>query len=183
MDKRKAKHCAETTSEDAPPSKRLRPLSSEPAETPSRAVNMSSSSDGGPKRRPAEKSITVHVSLAGSSGRITTDDDVAIDAAGADTEAGAESPALTFNAGKRAQVVVGVNAVTRQLERNGLRCGLVCLSACPPLLTAHLLPLAATRGVPFAALPGLSGTASPLLGVKSALAVGIKVGVEAQELP
>lgn len=84
-------------------------------------------------------------------------------------------PPPTYNASKRSQVVVGVNAVTRQLEKNGLRFGLVCLSAKPPLIHRHLLMLAATRGVPFAALPTLSETASPLLGVKSALAIGIKV--------
>ena len=80
-----------------------------------------------------------------------------------------------FNPQKRSQVVVGINAVSRQLERDNLRAGLVCLSARPALMHRHLLMLATTRGVPYAALSSLSEHAAPLLGVKSALAIGFKV--------
>lgn len=75
---------------------------------------------------------------------------------------------------KHSQVLVGINSVTRELERDGLRAGIVCLSA-TPLLRRHLLMLAATRGVPFAGLKAFSKTAAPLLGIKTTLAVGFKV--------
>lgn len=75
---------------------------------------------------------------------------------------------------KHSQLLVGINSVTRELEKDGLRAGIVCLSAVP-LLRRHLLMLAATRGVPFAGLKAFSKTAAPLLGIKTALAVGFKV--------
>ena len=77
--------------------------------------------------------------------------------------------------GKRAQLVVGTNAVTRCLEEGSLRVGVVCLTAKPALLHQHMLQLAATRHVPMAAVPNLSPTIAPLLGMKSTLAIGIKV--------
>lgn len=82
---------------------------------------------------------------------------------------------VRFNKVKRSQIVVGSNAVTRQLERGALRAGLVCPSARPPLVHRNLLMMAATRGIPFAAVPRLSETITPLLGLKTALAVGFKV--------
>lgn len=78
---------------------------------------------------------------------------------------------------KRSQLVLGVNSVSRELERDGLRAGIVCLSAKPAVLHRHLVMLASTRGVPFAGLRDFSKTVIPLLGVKSALAVGFKVRV------
>ena len=80
-----------------------------------------------------------------------------------------------LDAAKKRLMVVGVNAVTRQLERDCLRLGLVCLSAKPGLLTHHIMMLAATRGCPVLALPDISSTVAPLLGMKSALAIGFKV--------
>ena len=77
--------------------------------------------------------------------------------------------------GKKAQLVVGTNAVTRSLEEGSLRMGVVCLTAKPALLHRHMVQLAATRRVPMAALPNLSPTIAPLLGMKSSLAIGIKV--------
>ena len=76
---------------------------------------------------------------------------------------------------KRSQLVLGVNSVTRELERDGLRAGIVCLSAKPAVLHRHLVMLASTRGVPFAGLKDFSKMVTPLLGVKSALAIGFKV--------
>ncbi len=75
---------------------------------------------------------------------------------------------------KKLQLVVGVNAVTRQLEQGGLEVGLVC-STSPGMLYQHILPLAATREVPFAALPDLSKTLAGLLGIKRAMCIGWKV--------
>lgn len=85
------------------------------------------------------------------------------------------APQSVQDNGKRAQLVVGTNAVTRSLEEGSLRVGVVCLTAKPALVHHHLLQLAATRQVPMAALPSLSPTIAPLLGMKSCLAIGIKV--------
>ncbi|KAL5476057.1 hypothetical protein EMCRGX_G025959 [Ephydatia muelleri] len=79
-----------------------------------------------------------------------------------------------FDAGKCSQIVLGINAVTRHLEKGNLRAGVVCLSAKPAILQHHLLMLAATRDARLVALPALSETISPHLGVKSALAIGFK---------
>ncbi len=76
---------------------------------------------------------------------------------------------------KKNQFVVGINNVTRCLERDKLRAALVCLSARPPLVTQHLVMLSATRDCPVLALPNLSNTLSPLLGINSVLAIGFKV--------
>ena len=75
---------------------------------------------------------------------------------------------------KHSQLLIGINSVSRELERDGLRAGIICLSA-ETLLRRHILMLASTRGVPFAGLTAFSKTAAPLLGVKSALAIGFKV--------
>ena len=81
---------------------------------------------------------------------------------------------------KKLQLVVGVNAVTRQLEQGRLEVGLVC-STSPRMLCQHLLPLAATREVPFASLPDLSKTLSQLLGIKKAMCIGWKVWLSVRE--
>jgi ribosomal protein L7Ae-like RNA K-turn-binding protein len=99
----------------------------------------------------------------------------------ADTSARPDTPhdqSVQDSSGQRAQLVVGTNAVTRSLEEGSLRVGVVCLTAKPAFLHRHLLQLAATRQVPMVALPHLSPTISPLLGVKSSLAIGIKVCLE-----
>ena len=105
-------------------------------------------------------------------GSLTGDkDDPISTAAGTCTNTSTERPV------KRNQVVVGVNAVTRCLEQDKLRAGIVCLSAQPPLVTQHILLLSATRGCPFVAIPNLSEVLSPLLGIKSVLAIGFKVTI------
>ena len=77
---------------------------------------------------------------------------------------------------KKSQLVIGVNHVTRCLERGELCAGCVCLSAKPSLVTRHIMMLAATRSVPFVALPHLGQKVVESLGdIKSALAIGFKV--------
>lgn len=71
---------------------------------------------------------------------------------------------------KKSQLVVGVNAVTRQLEQGKLEAGLVC-STSPGMLYQHILSLAATREVPFAAVPDLSRTLARLLGIRKAMCI------------
>lgn len=88
---------------------------------------------------------------------------------------GDESASQITLKSRKSQLVVGTNAVTRCLEEGALRVGVVCLTAKPALVHRHILQLAATRRVPVAALPNLSPTIAPLLGLKSTLAIGIKV--------
>ncbi len=89
-----------------------------------------------------------------------------------------QSNKCTDQSVRRSQLVIGVNNVTRCLERGELCAGCVCLSAKPALVTRHILMLAATRSVPFAALPNLSQTIVEGVGdIKSALAIGFKVRI------
>lgn len=77
---------------------------------------------------------------------------------------------------KRSQIVVGVNEVTRGLEKATLRVAVVCLSVRLPLLHNHLQVLAATRNTPCIAINGVSAAVAPALGLKRAMAIGFKVG-------
>lgn len=76
---------------------------------------------------------------------------------------------------KRSQIVVGVKEVTKSLERGILRAVVVCLSVKPALLHEHLQVLSATRSVPCIAMHGVSEAIAPILGLKSALTIGLKV--------
>ena len=75
----------------------------------------------------------------------------------------------------RCHIVFGVNAATKCLERDQLDLVIVCRSAKPPILTGHLLTLAACRGVPALALSGLSETLSKMMKARAIIAVGFKV--------
>ena len=76
---------------------------------------------------------------------------------------------------KHKQLVVGIREVTRKLERDELRCGLVDVSVQPPLLHRHLLMLAGVRQVPFVALRENLVPLLGMKGVKSVVAIGFKV--------
>ena len=76
---------------------------------------------------------------------------------------------------KRSQIVVGVNQVTKSLERGLLRAVVVCLSVKPALLHEHIQILSSTRGVPSVAVHGMSDTVAPVLGLKTTMAIGLKV--------
>lgn len=78
-------------------------------------------------------------------------------------------------AAKRSQVVIGVNEVTKSLERGTLRAIVVCMSVRIPLLHEHIQLLSATRDVPCVGLHRMSKTIAPTLGLKSATAIGLKV--------
>ena len=72
--------------------------------------------------------------------------------------------------------MVGVNEVTRALERGSLRAAVVCLSVgSMKLLHGHIQVLAATRDIPCIALDGVSDTIAHVLGLRSAMAIGLKV--------
>ncbi|KAJ1100844.1 hypothetical protein NDU88_005919 [Pleurodeles waltl] len=74
----------------------------------------------------------------------------------------------------RKQLAIGINEVTRALEKNELHLVLVCKSAKPPLITMHLIELSASRAVPACQVPRLSESLSPVLGLKSILALGFR---------
>ncbi|XP_031709112.1 ribonuclease P protein subunit p38 [Anarrhichthys ocellatus] len=74
----------------------------------------------------------------------------------------------------RRQLAIGVNEVTKALERNELKLLLVCKSVKPPHMTDHLIALSATRGVPACQVPRLSQSLSEPLGLKSVLALGFR---------
>ncbi|XP_032375602.1 ribonuclease P protein subunit p38 [Etheostoma spectabile] len=74
----------------------------------------------------------------------------------------------------RRQLSIGINEVTKALERNELRLLLVCKSVKPKHMTDHLIALSATRGVPACQVPRLSQSVSELLGLKSVLALGFR---------
>lgn len=82
----------------------------------------------------------------------------------------------------RKQLAIGINEVTKALERNQLRLLLVCKSVKPAHMTDHLMVLSASRGVPACQVPRLSQSVSEPLGLKSVLALGFRrCGSEDQE--
>lgn len=74
----------------------------------------------------------------------------------------------------RRQVAIGINEVTKALERNELKLLLVCKSVKPKHMTDHLIALSATREVPACQVPRLSQSVSEPLGLKSVLALGFR---------
>ncbi|KFV16008.1 Ribonuclease P protein subunit p38, partial [Tauraco erythrolophus] len=74
----------------------------------------------------------------------------------------------------RRQLAIGVNEVTKALEKNELLLLLVCKSAKPAMITTHLIQLSASRATPAGQVPRLSETIAPLLGLSSILALGFK---------
>ncbi|XP_043117487.1 ribonuclease P protein subunit p38 [Puntigrus tetrazona] len=78
----------------------------------------------------------------------------------------------------RKQLAIGINEVTKGLERNELSLVLVCSSVKPAHMTCHLIPLSITRSVPACQVPGLSKALAGLLGLKCVLALGFRRGSE-----
>ncbi|NXD15971.1 RPP38 protein, partial [Nothocercus nigrocapillus] len=74
----------------------------------------------------------------------------------------------------RRQLAIGINEVTKALERKELILLLVCKSAKPDMITSHLIHLSASRATPAGQVPRLSETIAPLLGLSSVLALGFK---------
>ncbi|XP_041039821.1 ribonuclease P protein subunit p38 [Carcharodon carcharias] len=79
----------------------------------------------------------------------------------------------------RKQLAIGINEVTRALEKNTLCLVLVCKSVKPSLMAQHLIQLSKSREVPACQVPRLSETVAPVLGLKSTLALGFKKNSEA----
>ncbi|KAG5857032.1 hypothetical protein ANANG_G00014270 [Anguilla anguilla] len=78
----------------------------------------------------------------------------------------------------RKQLAIGINEVTRALERNELCLVLVCKSVKPWHMTNHLITLSKTRAVPACQVPRLSENMAPVLGLKCVLALGFKRNTE-----
>ncbi|XP_063054705.1 ribonuclease P protein subunit p38 [Engraulis encrasicolus] len=74
----------------------------------------------------------------------------------------------------RKQLAIGINEVTKGLERNELCLVLVCNSVKPKHMTQHLIPLSKTRSVPACQVPRLSENLAAALGLKCVLALGFK---------
>ncbi|XP_007954920.1 ribonuclease P protein subunit p38 [Orycteropus afer afer] len=74
----------------------------------------------------------------------------------------------------RKQLAIGVNEVTRALERNDLLLVLVCKSVKPAIITSHLIQLSLSRTVPACQVPRLSERIAPVIGLKCVLALGFR---------
>ncbi|XP_006816523.1 ribonuclease P protein subunit p38-like [Saccoglossus kowalevskii] len=74
----------------------------------------------------------------------------------------------------RSQLALGINEVTKGLERDLIRLAIVCKSAKPVMLTAHLIPLCVSRNTSAVCLTRLSEILSPIFGFTSLLAIGFK---------
>ncbi|NXL83868.1 RPP38 protein, partial [Alectura lathami] len=90
-----------------------------------------------------------------------------------ETEGHQQAPGWT-DIGVRRQLAIGINEVTKALEKNELLLLLVCKSAKPAMITSHLIQLSASRATPAGEVPRLSETVAPLLGLASTLALGFK---------
>lgn len=90
-----------------------------------------------------------------------------------ETEGNRQAPGWT-DISIRRQLAIGVNEVTKGLEKNELLLLLVCKSAKPAMITSHLIQLSASRDTPAGQVPRLSETIAPLLGLTSVLALGFK---------
>uniref|UniRef100_A0A3B3R2E3 Ribonuclease P/MRP 38 subunit n=1 Tax=Paramormyrops kingsleyae TaxID=1676925 RepID=A0A3B3R2E3_9TELE len=83
------------------------------------------------------------------------------------------------NVGFRKQLAIGINEVTRGLEKNDLCLVLVCKSVRPAHMSGHLIPLSRSRAVPACQVPRLSESLAALLGLKHVLALGVRRNAEA----
>lgn len=90
-----------------------------------------------------------------------------------ETEGHRQAPGWT-DVGIRRQLAIGINEVTKALEKNELLLLLVCKSAKPAMITSHLIQLSTSRATPAGQVPRLSETVAPLLGLTSILALGFK---------
>ena len=94
----------------------------------------------------------------------------------------ARAVAKALPALRRTDVIVGLNALTRRLERDGVRWCALCDEAEPRALLDTIVELARRRDVPMLALPPGSGKAvAAALRVKRCLAFGLAVEATADD--
>lgn len=91
------------------------------------------------------------------------------------TEVATRQPGWNSESTRR-QLAIGINEVTKGLERDELSLVLVCSSVKPAHMISHLIPLSRTREVPACQVPDLSECLSGLLGLSSVLALGFRRG-------
>jgi len=89
---------------------------------------------------------------------------------------GGEGPAVPFTRDSRLDhIVLGINGVTKSLEKNKLALVVVCKQIEPPRVLAHLPVLCALKGnIPLCPLGDSSHTLGQYFGLKSVLALGFK---------
>ena len=75
----------------------------------------------------------------------------------------------------RSQLCMGMNQVTRSLEKDAARLVLLDEHCRPPMLTAHLVELAEVRKCPIVSFPHLSECAKKLFGLSCLVALAFKV--------
>ena len=94
----------------------------------------------------------------------------------------ARAVAKALPALRKTDIIVGLNALTRRLERDGVRWCAVCDEAEPRALLDTIVELARRRDVPMLALPPGSGKAvAAALRVKRCLAFGLAVEAAADD--
>ena len=94
----------------------------------------------------------------------------------------ARAVAKALPALRKTDIIVGLNALTRRLERDGVRWCAVCDEAEPRALLDGVVELARRRDVPMLALPPGSGKAvAAALRVKRCLAFGLAVEAAADD--
>lgn len=74
----------------------------------------------------------------------------------------------------RNSVVLGINAITRSLEKNNICCILMDANISPPLLIRHVIHMAQNKKVPVLLLPKLKTVTLKSIGFASA-ACALKV--------
>ena len=94
----------------------------------------------------------------------------------------ARAVAKALPALRKTDIIVGLNALTRRLERDGVRWCALCDEAEPRALLDGVVELARRRDVPMLALPPGSGKAvAAALRVKRCLAFGLAVEATADD--
>ena len=94
----------------------------------------------------------------------------------------ARAVAKALPALRNTDIIVGLNALTRRLERDGVRWCAICDDAEPRALLEGVVELARRRDVPMLALPPGSGKAvAAALRVKRCLAFGLAVEAAAAD--
>ena len=94
----------------------------------------------------------------------------------------ARAVAKALPALRKTDIIVGLNALTRRLERDGVRWCAICDDAEPRALLDTIVELARRRDVPMLALPPGSGKAvAAALRVKRCLAFGLAVEATAAD--
>lgn len=86
----------------------------------------------------------------------------------------AQEKTTTESCAKPSGLLVGVNEVTRALEKNDVGIAVVCRDVTPRILVAHLPALCFVKGAKMVAHPGDGSDLGAILGTKRALAFAVR---------